>query len=241
MKKFNFSVAVLGMMASGVFAMAGGDIAPVEPAVEVEMPAVDSWSGPYIGLQAGYNWGNADTSAYWADPEEDERVFTLNGFNVDGFTGGIFAGYNWKLDNDFLIGVEGEYNFVSADDTIIVEDDGEWGAKVEQEWDASLRLRAGKVMGDYMPYITGGIAWAGMKADGWTEWGSEDHYDDTLTGWTIGAGLEKKINENLHARIQYRYTDYGDDTWELDPSNDPDTGKIEYNAHLLMVGLSYRF
>ncbi|MBD3788985.1 MAG: porin family protein [Campylobacterales bacterium] len=79
------------------------------------------------------------------------------------------------------------------------------------------------------------------KSDGWTSWGSEDHYDDTLTGWTIGAGLEKKINENLHARIQYRYTDYGDDTWELDPSNDPDTGKIEYNAHMLMVGLSYRF
>ena len=29
MKKFNFSMAVVGMLASGTFAMAGGDIAPL--------------------------------------------------------------------------------------------------------------------------------------------------------------------------------------------------------------------
>lgn len=232
--------AVAGLL-MGSFALAGGDIAPVEPEVIVP-PApmvVDEWSGPYVGLQAGYIWGDADTSSYWDDGSE---AFTINGFDVDGFTGGIFAGYNWRLNNDVILGLEGEANYVSADDDIAFGDQEEgWGAKVKQDWDASLRLRAGKLIGDYLPYITGGIAWAGMKVDGWTSWGSEDHYDDTLAGWTIGAGLEKKINENLHARIQYRYTDYGDDTWELDPSNDPVTGKIDYNAHMLMVGLSYRF
>ena len=239
MKKFSLSVAAV--LAMSAFAMAGGDIEPVtEPVAEVVIaPVADAWAGPYVGLQAGYIWGDADVSSYW---NEGGEAYSLNGFNVDGFTGGIFAGYNWRVNNDIILGVEGEWNYVSADDTITNDIDGEsWGAKVEQKWDASLRLRAGKDMGDYMPYITGGIAWARVESHGFTSWGSTDDHDATLTGWTLGAGVEKKINDNLHARIQYRYSDYGDDTWQLDPDNDPDTGKIEYNAHMLTVGLSYRF
>jgi len=100
-------------------------------------------------------------------------------------------------------------------------------------------------MGDYMPYITGGIAWAGVNVHGFRDPGtqmaiSEDH-DATLTGWTVGAGVEKKIDENLIARIQYRYSDYGDETWDLGEEGDYETGKIEYNANMLTVGLSYRF
>ena len=117
----------------------------------------------------------------------------------------------------------------------------EFGAKVEQEWDASLRLRAGMDMGDYMPYITGGVAWAGVNTEGYRDGETLNENDATLTGWTVGAGVEKKIDENLIARIQYRYSDYGDETWDLAEGGDVDTGKIEYSAHMLTVGVSYRF
>lgn len=236
MKKFSLSVATV--LAMGAFAVAGGDIEPViEPVVEVTV--ADAWVGPYVGLQAGYIWGDADTSSYWEDGSE---AFSLNDFNVDGWAGGIFAGYNWRVSNNILLGIEGEWNYVSADDTIMEGSSQEgYGSKVEQTWDASLRLRAGMDMGDYMPYITGGIAWAGVESHGYTTWGYTDDQDETLTGWTLGAGVEKKINENLIARIQYRYSDYGDATWTIDPGNDVDTGKIEYSAHMLTVGVSYRF
>jgi len=247
MKKFNFSIVAI--LAMSTFAVAGGDIKDVEPAVEpvMEVAVADAWAGPYVGLQAGYIWGDADTTS-WTSPDVPPHVgFSLNGFDVDGWTGGIFAGHIWRVDNDILLGIEGEWNYASADDTIINDDDPDypWGAKIKQEWDASLRLIAGKDMGDYMPYITGGIAWAGVNIDGFTDWGEPErssNHDATLTGWTVGAGVEKKIDENLHARIQYRYSDYGDETWWIDPEyNDVDRGKIEYKAHMLTVGLSYRF
>jgi len=205
----------------------------------------DDWSGPYAGLQVGYIFGDADTSSWNSDPTLGQQPFSLNGFDVDGFAGGIFVGHMWLVGNDVVIGIEGEWNWAGADDTItrIDQDIYTWGAEVEQEWDASLRLNAGKQMGDYMLYITGGVAWAGTNIVGFTSWNplqGTDH-DATLTGWTIGAGAEKKINENLHARILYRYSDYGDETWSLAPPNDVDMGKIEYTNHMFTVGLSYCF
>ena len=211
--------------------------------IATEVVAND-WTGPYAGLQVGYIFGDADTSSWHTDPE-DLHAFSLNGFDVDGFAGGIFAGYMGLVGNDILIGIEGEWNWAGADDTItrIEGEDDTWGAEVEQEWDASLRLNAGKRMGDYILYITGGIAWAGTNTRGFTSWDPEqgtDH-DATLTGWTIGAGLERKINENIHARILYRYSDYGDDTWSIAEPNDVNRGKIEYTNHMFTVGLSYWF
>ena len=204
----------------------------------------DDWSGPYAGLQAGYIFGDADTSSWHSDPL-DTHAFSLNGFDVNGFAGGIFAGYMGLVGNNFLIGIEGEWNWASADETIRNIDDPPWiyGAKVEQEWDASLRLNAGKRMGDYILYITGGVAWAGINIHGFTEFDparSTDH-DATLTGWTIGAGLERKINENIHARILYRYSDYGDDTWSIAEPNDVNMGKIEHTNSMFTLGLSYCF
>jgi outer membrane immunogenic protein len=204
----------------------------------------NDWSGPYVGLQVGYIMGDADTNSWHTDPE-DTHAFSLNGFDVDGFAGGIFGGYMMLVGNDILIGIEADGNWASADDEIIKieEEIYEWGAEVEHEWDASLRLRAGKLMNDFMFYVTGGIAWAGTNTCGFTSWDEEqgtDH-DATLTGWTAGLGLEKKINENISGRIQYRYSDYGDDTWSIPLPNDVNRGKIEYKNHMITVGLSYSF
>lgn len=239
MKKLNLSMIAFTMLSASTFVMAGGDIKEVEPVVEPIIEVVqDDWSGPYIGLQAGYVMGDASTIA--GDEGEFYDWAALDGFDVNGFGGGVFAGYLWKLDNDFVVGIEGEYNIVSADDSV-VGGDGWYGATVEHDWDASLRLRIGKVMGDYLPYITGGVAWAGITTDGWVEWGGTDYNEATLVGWTAGLGVERKINKNLNARIQYRYSDYGDETWTLEQPNDMTEGKVEYTAHMLTIGVSYRF
>ena len=98
------------MLALSGMLVAGGDIEPVvEPVAEVV--ATDAWAGPYIGLQAGYNWGDADVSSYWANGDE---AFSIDGFDVNGFLGGIFAGYNWRMQNDMIVGIEGEWNHLSA-------------------------------------------------------------------------------------------------------------------------------
>ncbi|AKF25266.1 hypothetical protein YH65_07580 [Sulfurovum lithotrophicum] len=220
MKKFSLSLATI--LAMSTFSMAGGDIAPVEPVVEV----VDTWSGPYAGIQAGGVFGDADVSI---------PAYPSN-FSLDpsGFAGGLYMGYNWLLEDNLLLGVEGVYNWMSADDDGLSGGSGGERYKVEQNWDAALLLRAGKVMGDMMPYITGGVAWTELETTYIPDnWGGRT---DTVTGWTIGAGIEKKINENLHARIQYRYTNYNTaDFFHAGPSH------VDYDSSNLMLGVSYRF
>ena len=241
MKKVLMSVTVAVALGSTVYG--GGDYVPAVTPV-----TVDEWSGPYIGLQAGYTWGDADVAydvpamtGNFTHALLNRRQTLTSDPDPDGFIGGIYAGYNWLLQDDWLIGIEGDWSFSSADDTAAITDPNgntlpNVTTKVEQNWDASLRLRAGKVMGDYLPYVTAGIAWADLDV---TLQGSSNSYTEsmTFTGWTIGAGLEMKINENLHGRIQYRYTDYGDESGTI--NNIP--VKVDYNSHMVTVGLSYRF
>lgn len=218
--------------------MAGGNIAPVAPAPVVSEP-VDSWSGLYAGLQVGGVWGDADVD--YDNTGSGFGIYRTYDLDVDGFSGGVYGGYNWLLDNDLLVGVEGEWNYVDADDSGPVTNTQGVFTKVEQNWDASLRLRAGMVMEDFMPYLTGGVAWGDFDVtvtDGSVSYSTSM----TLTGWTIGAGVEKKLSEDLYTRIQYRYTDYGDDTERFyDNGETYLDGKLDYNAHMLTLGISYRF
>jgi hypothetical protein len=57
MKKLNLSLAAI--FAMGTFAVAGGDIAPVEPVVE-EPVVVESTGNFYLGLAYGYMTANED-------------------------------------------------------------------------------------------------------------------------------------------------------------------------------------
>ena len=52
MKKLNLSLVTV--LAMSTFAIAGGDIAPVEPEVMVDTPMVVEDKGPYIGIAYGY-------------------------------------------------------------------------------------------------------------------------------------------------------------------------------------------
>ena len=233
MKKVLVSVAAAAAISS--MAMAGGDIAPVAPA------PVDNWSGFYVGAQAGYLWGDADGKGI-----DELEGLSANNADVDGGVAGLYAGYNWLMDNGFLLGIEGEWNYVDADGkTAVVDgnDDTGWSAKATQDWDASLRLRAGMVVNnDYLLYVTGGAAWAKVGVDIYDDDNEKIANDSqTMSGWTIGAGVEMVLTENLHARLQYRYTDYGDK--DFSDTVDGDVYKInaDYNAHMVTLGLSYRF
>ena len=203
-------------------------------------PSGDGWSGFYAGLQTGGVWGKSDVIYRNGITQ---RGYANDHFDLDGLTSGLYGGYNWLLADNWLLGVEGEWNYVVAHDSLLINPQAQplVRARLKENWDASLRLRVGRVMGDFLPYVTGGAAW--NRSDLRTCYISDCHEDGmTLTGWTVGAGVEMKLTSRLHARIQYRYTDYGsktvrvidNPTFKVDARND-------YDSHIVSVGLSYRF
>ncbi len=78
--------------------------APVD--IIYESPGFN-WTGGYVGAQAGYLWGDGhyrfDDGSY-ADP------------NPDGFLGGFYAGYNYQMSNNIVLGVDADFAWTGADD-----------------------------------------------------------------------------------------------------------------------------
>lgn len=100
MKKFNLSlVAVLAM---STFAIAGGDIAPMEPVIETPVMAepVASVGNFYVGLGYSYMNMNVEIGTYEADASANSVL--------------LLAGYNFNQ----YIGIEGRYSMNVGDITV---------------------------------------------------------------------------------------------------------------------------
>jgi len=238
MKKLFISAIALSTLVSSLYA--GGKL--VEPPQVPPIPIVtDIWSGPYLGAQLGFISGKGTAVV--------PAISVNKVLKPSGLTAGIFGGYNFKTKNDILLGFEGDINYISADKSINDLDSGNnftlfsrptINYKLKQYWDASLRIRVGKVIDNkYLPYVTAGAAWTKI---GTNYPGTASPYSDvkkkTLSGWTVGAGVEVKINRNVNARVQYRYSDYGTANFTHGAVK---SSIKNFKTHSVRAGISYSF
>ncbi|KFB10518.1 outer membrane protein [Nitratireductor basaltis] len=215
-KNFALSAAAAALLtvagvASSQAADAIVDVPPTPPAAPMEVAPVASWGGFYAGLQAGYGFGGDAT----VDGAE---------YDIDGFVGGAFAGYNVQ-SGPWVFGLEGDVNYNGIEtDTA--------AATVEGGVDGSLRARAGyEVFNNVLLYGTAGGAAGRFEA---SQGGFSD--DQTHLGWTAGAGTDVKLTEKSFARLEYRYTDYGSETYDLAAPTE-----VDVNSHKVMVGFGMQF
>jgi outer membrane immunogenic protein len=180
----------LGLAIAAVFAApiaaSAADLgpAPSYKAPAYVAPSYATWSGFYVGVNAGYGFGKADAAAGGnADPK--------------GFLAGGTIGYNLQT-GVWVWGIEGDIDYSAMKD-----DSG--GADVKVPWFATARGRIGYAgWGNLMPYITGGAAFANLKVDAA---GVSDNA--TRVGWTAGAGLEYAMWSNWSVKVEYLYADLG--------------------------------
>lgn len=161
MKKFNLSlVAVLAM---GTFAVAGGDIAPVEEPVVVIPEVVESTGAFYIGGAYGY----VDMEISNSVSSQDD---SLNAFMLQ-------AGYKFNP----YIALEGRYWFTSEDSWGNSNEDfsaDAWGIYVKPMYPVTNELDIYALLGygDTDPEIGG--SGPGYDTDGF-QWGLGASYDVT--------------------------------------------------------------
>jgi outer membrane immunogenic protein len=226
--------ASAGALALGLVGFAGAALS----ADIVEAPAYD-WTGFYVGLQGGYAWGDND-----ADIDFDPNLVvppTVDSIDIDGWLGGIHAGYLWQSDS-LVFGIEGDGEFADIDGDADIQAGGQPIGKLEQDidWLASLRLRAGFAVDRLLIYATGGVAVGGVEIST-KHWlfAADSSNKDTEWGWTVGGGLEYAFSDDLSARIEYRYTDLGDTSTDVGG----DLGTVDFEAentlHAVRVGLSW--
>ena len=219
--------ALLGF-ASASFA---ADLIIEEPMAEVGIVDVGGdWDGAYIGVFGGAAWGQAD--------------HTNSGFDVDGadadLTGwllGLKAGANFSVSEGVVLGVVGDIAWSNISGTY--EDAPAIGDSTNTiNWMASLRGLIGFDGGAFMPYLTGGLAVANATHE--VEFFEPVlSVDATHVGWTVGAGVEVAVAENVSLNLEYRYTDLGSQAYDHESMFDPP--EFSLTTHAITAGLNWHF
>jgi len=212
------------------------DLAPqaVEPPAPVILPF--SWTGFYVGVQAGYQWGEDRQTEYAIATGLPTGVFQR--FDSRGGFGGLHAGYNYQIDR-FVLGLEADAAVGRSTGSFTVAGN-QFDAR--QTWEATVRGRLGVTPVDrLLLYVTGGAAFSEFKYRYISLAGPFAPADasTTKTGWTLGGGAEYAVTDHVTARIEYRYTDFGNTSFDWVPVGGTYTQHPRF--HELLAGISYKF
>jgi outer membrane immunogenic protein len=173
-------------------------------------PTAFDWTGFYVGAEFGGAW--AQSRAYY--PIAGPAGYLP--YDPNGVFGGLYAGYNYQFAGGVVVGVEGDVNYGDVRRGTYYHDvptgsiPSDTGVG-DLSWFGSARARLGYAFDRFLPFVTGGAAFADYRntlvANSNPSFsGSSDH---TMVGWTVGGGLDYALASNVTLRLEYRYADYG--------------------------------
>ena len=181
-----------------------GTAAAADMPVKAIAPAVWSWAGPYVGLNAGAAWRNTTFTnpdafgTITADP-----IWTDHGTS---FIGGAQIGYNWQTAQ-WVYGIEADIDWASGKSSATTP--GGTTANSKMNWLSTVRGRAGILVSpQLLAYLTGGVAFAQFSDD----WGfpfAGFASNTVRVGWTGGGGLEYMLTPHWTVRFEGLYADFG--------------------------------
>ena len=206
------SVALLGLSA-GAFA---ADLPSRRaPAPVIAAVPVFTWTGFYLGVNAGYGWNDSDSITL-----SNGAVITSVDDSEGGFVGGAQAGYNYQIGS-FVVGVEGDIQYADfGGASYVIPGVGTFDDNSD-DWFGTVRARAGVAFDRALIYATGGFAFA-----------------DDRNGWTVGGGLEYAITNNLSAKVEGLYVNLDEQDYTFGGATfqggDADFGVVR-------AGLNFRF
>jgi outer membrane immunogenic protein len=228
-------VAIVALMAVGTVAAQAADLPTRKEApAPVFVPPPFTWTGFYVGVNAGGIWPSGGRSASLFDPNAgiDGGFFGADfpgglGSQSAGFIGGGQAGYNWQT-GAFVLGVETDFDGTTVSKSFnntgpafgggpLVGDFLSVNGKASLSWLGTTRGRIGFVAtpdNRLMIYGTGGVAYGGGSAnfsafDATTGAFWAGSPSSTRVGWTVGGGVEYAITNNITIKGEYLYADLG--------------------------------
>ncbi|MBB1091268.1 porin family protein [Rhodopseudomonas palustris] len=229
-------LATVALVAFGAAPALAADLAarPYNKAPVYAPPVpIYNWTGFYIGGHIGGAFAG------------DNSIGTGVTANSDGkFLGGVQAGYDWQFAPSWVLGVEGQYSWLTgSNDAVFFPGtlsgvDGTFALADNQRGLASVTGRLGYTWGPALLYVKGGWAYADYKSSlaftapggaavGVSSTSSQD-------GYTVGGGLEYLFAQNWSGKIEYQYYDFG--------NVDLGAGFTAKNdQHVVKAGLNYRF
>lgn len=221
------------------------------------------WTGIYAGFLIGWSTADfgveTDTSVFWNDTS-----YPFNfGSSDDAVNFGAQLGGDYQYGM-VVVGAVADFSFLGIEGsdriTLVEGDDG--GLFHDNEfsidWLGTARLRGGVLLTpEILVYATGGIAFAQVdtasrfRIEGdFDEVEGADGFDllrasnsDNRWGYTVGAGVEAKITQNIRVKAEYLYVDLGEAEYNVNllEGGIDHSGNTEIDLHILRAGLAYQF
>jgi outer membrane immunogenic protein len=205
------------------------------PAPYIAAP-IFTWTGFYVGLNAGAGWNNGNNGVSTTVNTVVNPIygFNNNSNNNTGFTGGVEAGYNMQFGS-FVAGVEADINYIDrnrngsggvfptapagAGTDFLVSQGGN-----SNNWFGTLRGRLGFAFDRFLVFGTGGLAFGGNSGNG----GSvlQRNYSiatvgtpfaltgtggnsSSNVGWALGGGAEYAFSNSMSFKVEYLHVSLG--------------------------------
>lgn len=190
------------------------------------------FTGPRAGVVLGYDGlrpGNTSDSAYRGDR------------GADGLVYGGDLGYDVAFDR-VVVGAEGEITGSTAKVSNDPVDPNQFGyGRVKAGRDLYIGGRLGYLVSPTtMVYGKVGYTNARLdltRSDGTTETGN--HFN--LDGYRVGAGIEHELSPRTYAKIEYRYSNYGDARLEYASGGNTNNFSVDTDRHQVVAGVGFRF
>lgn len=236
---------------------------PAPPAV-----VYASWTGLYIGVDAGYGWSGSTVTTTGTDPVSQKIIaaglqhgipnsLKLDG---DGGLGGAHMGYNFQM-GPVVLGIETDVMF-----TGIAGNDSWHGgfplgqgarqrnipvsqtAHNELDWLGTTRARVGYlVLPALLVYGTAGVAYGDVQSATNISIGNaftSTSFDEMRCGWVAGAGAEYALQHNWSLRSEFLFYDLGSSKWTQQVNGlatHPFAVSATNAGALVRGGMSYKF
>jgi opacity protein-like surface antigen len=162
-----------------------------------ETPTVRSWSGLYVGGQAGA------AMFHTIDDYVSNGYMPTSSYSSSSAEAGLYAGFNMQVGN-IVAGIEADG--AATNQRAI---DGTNSLYGTQKWSGAVRGRVGRAFGN--TFVYGSLGWTVSQFD------YSEVYPDTTNangaftanGLQAGFGAETFVTPNISVRADGLYSDYG--------------------------------
>jgi outer membrane immunogenic protein len=229
--------ATAALFSTSTFA---ADLISPAPVATYEPAAVMDWSGFYAGVFGGVTTGDSDFSIV---PVGGPSVFDLS-TNAGGGVVGVQIGADAQFDQ-FVLGAVADIAYTNhgVDLSFAIPALGGASADISSQLNylGTLRARAGLLVQDnLLAYVHGGLAYGqteqsltfgGVVIPGL---GTQDRW-----GYTLGAGIEYAINDQISLQTEYAYTHFDSEDIFVAPGVGALTEALSF--HTVKAGLNFHF
>jgi outer membrane immunogenic protein len=266
--------ALASIVSLGFAGLGGASAADMAVKARPIAPPVWTWTGFYVGINGGWIESNNNTLTNVGTDTGPAGLgsainvglipIALTGFrNSGGMVGGT-AGYNWQVNPNWVVGIEGDIDWVSAKrtfntgfNTVPRSVPVATAYSRELDWLATFRGRLGyAVAPSFLVYGTGGLAIGQVRIGNqficptcgppaFTEASTTNANSSAEAGWTVGAGAEWKFAPAWSVKAEYLYVDLGTHSSLITYTYGGFTSTLRSSVHdtfnIARVGVNYSF